>query len=153
MKSRHRAREVALQFLYQLDVAAGPSGLAPSQSMSLIPQIQSHFSHFQVPEGIREFSAQLVAGSLGQLAPIDEIIEKHATHWKIGRMSAVDRCLLRLATYELLYSPETPPSVVIDEAVELGKQFGTAETPSFINGILDAIFSHLKEEKGDPSSL
>ena len=95
-------------------------------------------------ERLREYAAQLVAGTLREQTAIDAVLEKHAANWKVARMGFVDRCLLRMATYEMMNVSEVPPTVVIDEAIELGKQFGTADTSSFVNGILDAIHQSLK---------
>jgi N utilization substance protein B len=146
MKPRHKAREVALQILYRYDVAqtsaaAKPAGPSKPQmtSQMTIDELKKHFTHFQVPEPVQEFAAELVAGTLKHLSGLDQILEKHASNWKVGRMGFVDRSLLRMAIYEILKMPDTPSAVVIDEAIELGKQFGTAETPAFVNGILDAI--------------
>ena len=141
---RHRAREVALQYLYrqEADPTAGAEkaiDLLQSQGV-LAAQIKGHFDHFQVPEESRGFAAQLVAGVLNTRENLDRLIEAHSSNWKLGRMSSIDRNLLRLATYELVHlAGDIPPSVAIDEAIELSKQFGTQDSPSFINGILDAI--------------
>jgi len=143
MKSRHRAREVALQILYQYDLAFHSSQQAPPQDQHLVADLQYHFNHFNVPEALREFAAQLVVGTLGQIPQLDEVLEKNTSHWKVPRMSSVDRSLLRMAIYEMLHIREVPHSVVIDEAIELAKQFGTSETPAFINGILDSIRTQL----------
>ena len=131
---RRQSREVALQFLYRYDLAhAGEPYSDPTG------EVDKHYEHFRVPEDIQAFSAKLIHGSLKYQAQIDQILEKHASNWKVGRMSYVDRSLLRMATFELIQFPDTSPSVVIDEAIELAKLFGTAESPAFINGILDAI--------------
>ena len=87
----------------------------------------------------RDADRRVVAGTLGALTQLDEALQKHASHWKVSRMSSLDRSLLRMATYELMYSKDVPKTVVIDEAIELAKQFGTAETPAFVNGVLDSI--------------
>jgi N utilization substance protein B len=142
VKSRHRAREVALQILYQYD---GQAADALPKGHELANHLIHHFDHFSVPPELREFSAQLVVGTLSRVTELDELLEKHASNWKVARMGLVDRNLLRMSAFELLYMPESPPSVVIDEAIELGKQFCTAETPAFVNGILDAI------KKRDPA--
>lgn len=139
MKSRHRAREIALQILYRYDVALQTDRAPIPQGVELARDLARHFDHFFVPEGLREFAARLVAGTVGQTPALDELIEKHASHWKIARMGYVDRALLRMATHELKDMTETPASVVIDEAIVLGKQFGNEDTPAFVNGILDAI--------------
>jgi transcription antitermination protein NusB len=98
-----------------------------------------HFAHFNVPESLQEFVSQLVVGTLNEIKKLDEILEKHAAHWKVNRMSSVDRSLLRMAVYEMMAFKDVPRTVIIDEAIELAKQFGTSETPAFINGILDSI--------------
>ena len=152
MSLRHRAREAALQVLYRLDIAT-PAGtpMAPLSSQELIAEFRNHFEHFDVPEDSREFAAQLTAGCLASLQVIDAVIESHASNWKLARMAFVDRSLLRLATYELTSMKETPASVVIDEAVELGKKFGTAESSAFVNGVLDAIRASVEAGKISPS--
>jgi N utilization substance protein B len=148
---RRRAREIALQILYQWDPSSEQMGGGPPLAMpDLVKQLQSTFNHFQVPDESREFAGQLVTGALIHRARLDAAIEAHASNWKLGRMTVVDRNLLRLSTYELVFTPETPRSVVIDEAVELGKKFGTAETPAFVNGILDAIGQALENGKLSP---
>ncbi|OFZ21961.1 MAG: transcription antitermination factor NusB [Bdellovibrionales bacterium GWB1_55_8] len=141
---RHLAREIALQFLYRHDMEKQSDGVLSSSATAgfdsvLARALQDHFEHFQVPADVREFSAQLVAGTLKELAELDVLIEKHASNWKMARMALVDRNLLRLSAYELLRFPETAASIVIDEAIELAKEFGTSDSPAFINGILDAL--------------
>jgi N utilization substance protein B len=137
---RHRAREVALQILYRFDVAAHAAESGPKpEPQQLLSELNQHFDHFGVDAGLREFAAKLVAGTLLEQPRLDGLLERHASNWKVGRMGFVDRSLLRMAIYELTSLPETPPSVVIDEAIELAKQFATEDTPAFINGILDAV--------------
>jgi len=137
--SRHKAREAALQILYSYDLASVKT--LPAHQFA--DDLTSHFDHFKVPKEVREFAAQLVAGTLRDIQVIDETLEKHATNWKVTRMAYIDRALLRMAVFELLNFPDIPSSVTIDEAIELAKDFGAPETPAFINGILDSI----KEEK------
>ena len=139
MKSRHRAREVALQILYGYDVSIRTQGVTPPTGIALAEDLKRHFEHFQVQPQLREFSAELVAGTLREMERLDLLLEKHAVNWKITRMGLIDRNLLRMAMYELLHFADIPSSVTIDEAVELAKAFGTAETPAFINGILDSV--------------
>jgi N utilization substance protein B len=143
MKSRHRAREVALQILYQYDLAFHSSQQAPPQGQRLVFDLRYHFDHFSVPENLREFASQLVSGTLHEVSTIDALLESNTSNWKVARMSSVDRSLLRMAVYEMLRIVDVPHSVVIDEAIELAKQFGTSETPAFINGILDSIRTKL----------
>jgi N utilization substance protein B len=145
MSSRRQAREIALQILYRYDMArAQTPGLPLLEGAALAREISQHFDHFRTAPEIREFTAQLVAGTLLHQKELDPILERHAANWKLSRMSVVDRSLLRMAAYELAHLADTPPSVVINEAVELGKQFGTSETPAFVNGILDAIKTELR---------
>lgn len=92
-----------------------------------------------LPPEVRRFAEDLVLGVANQLERIDQVIEEHSTNWALDRMARVDLSLLRLAAYELLFRPEIPTSVVINEAVEIGKRYGTKETPAFVNGILDKI--------------
>ena len=134
MASRHRSREVALQALYALDMAAREGGESPSPEETL----ESVAAHFEMPEASKSFAWELVGEVSGHRVQIDEIISSHARNWRLSRMAAVDRNVLRLATYELLYS-ETPTAVVIDEAVLLAQVFGNDSSPGFVNGILDAV--------------
>jgi N utilization substance protein B len=131
---RHQAREIALQVVYRYD----STPTLPSDPHQLAMDLRSHFEHFHVPSEVREFAAELAAGTLMDRQNIDTLIETHAENWKISRMASIDRTILRLALFELRGIPGTPPSVVLDEAIELAKQFGTAESAGFINGILDA---------------
>lgn len=131
--SRHHAREIALQILYRYDMnSLNPSGL------ELADDLKKHFEHFHVVEGVREFAAELVAGTLENGTELDLHIEKFANNWKISRMAMIDRNLLRMALFEMTHFKNIPASVTIDEAVELAKQFGTADTSAFVNAILDS---------------
>jgi len=130
---RRKAREAALQALYQRDIAGGGDEAAGGA----VPTVRGHD---------KAFTALLVDGTSKRLAEIDALIEKFAAHWSIRRMAVVDRNILRLAIFELRYCGETPYRVVIDEAVELAKKFGSDESGSFINGILDSV------SKMEPSS-
>ena len=134
---RHRAREIALQVLYHYDLAKTENQSVAPQD--LIKELSAHYNHFEVPETLREFASQLVAGTLRDVPQLDQMLETHASNWTVARMSSVDRSLLRMAAYEMTHIQDTDASVVIDEAIELAKAFGTAESPSFVNGILDAV--------------
>jgi N utilization substance protein B len=142
MNPRRRSREVALQILYRHDISTEP---APA-GLELAQELVKHFDHFQGPPASREFAAELVSGTLTRREELDRILEEHASHWKVGRMSAIDRCLLRMATYEMQNFPDIPHSVTLNEAIELAKQFGSQESPAFINGLLDAISRKLRQE-------
>lgn len=135
MSSRHRAREAALQILYRYDAP----GSAPKGDAPLARELSQHFEHFGVPPALRDFSARLVTGALRLRPELDTTLEALSENWRLSRMSAIDRSLLRLAAYELLHVTDTPATVVIDEAVELAKQFGTGDSPAFVNGLLDAL--------------
>lgn len=130
MGSRRKAREVALQFLYQLDLhgAADPT---------------SHEAEFwlrhPVDADTRAFAESLVRGSKLQQDKIDQLLAQYAEHWDLDRMAVVDRNILRMGVYELLWQPEVPPKVAINEALEIAKKFGTIESSRFINGVLDRI--------------
>ncbi len=130
MASRHRARTLALQALYGLEVKSG----ADVES-----ELARFLDHFHPDATLRPFFLELVRGTLAHRTEIDEAVGRCSEHWKIERMPAVDRNLLRLGVYEILHQNEIPPEVTISEAVDLAKRFGGAETPGFVNGILDRV--------------
>jgi len=127
--SRSRCRELALQFLYQVEFA----GKRQEE------EVARFWQHFHKGSKTPAYLLQLVQGVAGHLEELDGLIVQYSEHWRLERMAAVDRNLLRLAAYELLYQPKVPPKVVINEAVELAKQFGTEASGAFVNGILDRI--------------
>jgi N utilization substance protein B len=130
MKGRRLARAAALQALYLIDV----SGI--SEEAALSTQQESLDS---LNENDSSFSRDLVLGTRKFISPIDKKIAEAATHWRIERMTSVDRNILRLSTYELSYLPDTPAKVVINEAIEIAREFSTEESARFVNGILDKI--------------
>lgn len=139
--SRTRARERALQALYQVDLAAADplDALATAWRSEDDPPDQDSLN----------FSELLVKGVCDHRAEIDQRIEATSHHWRVERMAKVDRNVLRLAIFELLHQPETPRKVVLNEGVELAKKFGSEESGAFINGILDKVAAALpKEAKG-----
>ena len=129
MRNRSKAREYALQMLYQVDIRhAG------------CQQIMEEFWHdHRSTADIKTFANQLVQGTVERLEAIDPMIAQHADNWDLKRMAVIDRNILRLGVYELLHMDDAPPKVCINEAIELAKRFGDAESSKFINGILDAI--------------
>ncbi|MBI3535756.1 MAG: transcription antitermination factor NusB [Deltaproteobacteria bacterium] len=127
MSKRHLAREIALQILYGYD----------RQGITEPIELDEHFQYFRVPPDIQPFSSQLVTGTLQNIVQIDQILDRNLKKWKIQRLSTVDRCILRMAVYEMKYMPEIDVGITINEAVELAKQFGTEESYGFVNGILD----------------
>ncbi len=134
MGNRRKAREAALQVLYQVDL----SKINPGEALELFWMQESASAE------IKDFTTQLVEVVLQNQAEVDQLVEKHATHWKLLRMACVDRNILRLAVYELLCCKDIPKSVSLNEAIELGKKFGTEESGSFINGVLDHIAKEIK---------
>lgn len=201
---RHSGREVALQVLYAVDLAADPEALAARLSAeaaeveaSLAPSapqpptgpaatrrrsvayvesvedvlaraaaraaeaarlsaltgprtpagtaaiFESTIEHFDVPRSAVEFARQLVCGVVALGGPLDEILGQHARNWRVSRMAVVDRNVLRLAIFELRET-DTPVAVVIDEAVDLARRFGSDSSPSFVNGVLDAVAKELR---------
>jgi len=129
VKKRTRARELALQFLYQVDL----------RGRDLLPEAKDFFRLEEEDRTAREFAAQLVEGVSAHAEAIDAVIKDVAENWEIARMAVIDRNVLRMATYELLHCPDIPPKVAINEAIELGKRFSTQNSGKFINGILDKI--------------
>jgi N utilization substance protein B len=132
--ARHRAREQALQLLFQWDLRRTP----------LEEILSGYYESLLVREdsvGLPRpdlFAEKLLRGVVEELEEVDERIARHAEHWKIPRMPAVDRNILRLAVYEMLRT-DTPPAVIIDEALELARRFAGEESVHFVNGVLDAV--------------
>ena len=135
MGRRRKSREVALQFLYQLDLG-GDADPAPHEA--------EFWTRYPADDETRAFAAHLVRGTKGNQAKIDTLIAQVTEHWDLERMAVVDRNILRLAVYELLWSAEVPPKVAINEAIEIAKKFGTQESSRFINGILDRVHKELR---------
>lgn len=135
IKQRVQARELAVQALYQVEIAR--RGTTPIQTIDdLEPFLQSAAREADV----RALAREIVDGVLGRSAMIDDVIRRAAEHWKLERIALVDRSILRVAVYELLEDPEIPPKVAIDAAIELAKKFSTAQSGAFVNGILDRIY-------------
>ena len=140
---RHHSRRAALQVLYAADVSA-PAGAGPPQLAEVFERVAAHFD---LQGGAQAFAQELVLGVEAHRAEIDAGIAACARNWRIERMAAVDRNVLRLAAWELLYTA-TPHSVVIDEAVDLAREFGSDASPAFVNGVLDALARGLREDTG-----
>lgn len=129
MGTRRKSREYALQILFDIDFSHDKLG-----------DIWNVFWESNVAEpDIIDFSKILVEGTLRNLKEIDTLLEEASTNWKLTRMAAVDRNIMRMAAYEIIHQKDIPPSVTINEAVEISKKFGTEDSPSFINGILDKV--------------
>jgi N utilization substance protein B len=138
--ARRRAREAALQMLYQWEIGR----LTPGDV------ILSYWQHHDVAglsETDREFAAALVRGTTARLDEIDRFIGANARNWRIERMAVLDRLVLRLATYELLAEPGTPAKVVINEAIELARAYSGEPAVSFVNGVLDGVRKELARDQ------
>jgi N utilization substance protein B len=131
---RHRAREAALQILYQWDVGGSPVGRAAATFFDLQWPDQT-----PPAEEVREFATALARDTVSRLDAIDALIAETAERWRPERMPVIDRLILRMAICELLRDPATPPPVVINEALELARTFSTEDAVKFVNGMLDAI--------------
>ena len=131
MTVRRRAREIALQVLYQLDIGqADPQGA-----------LAVYFENFRPSEKAREFCHRLVEGVWQNREEIDRLIEENAENWTLRRMAVVDRNILRMAAFELTHCPDIPFKATLNEAIELAKRFGNDDSGAFINGILDKVHS------------
>jgi transcription antitermination protein NusB len=126
---RTKARECAVQMLYQWDLTREPM----ERVAGLFWRIRTS------TDETRARAEQLAGGAQAAVEDIDRAIAGAATNWRLERIAAIDRNILRIGAYELMHEPATPPSVIIDEAVEMAKRFGEADSPSFVNGVLDAI--------------
>lgn len=134
--ARRSSRQAALQVLYAADLSGrGEGGPSPERVDAAFEAIGDHF---ELREGARAYAKELVTGVARHRAEIDALLAAHATHWRVERMPAVDRNLLRLAIYEMAWGG-TPASVAIDEAIELARRFGSDRSSAFANGVLDAI--------------
>ena len=116
------------------------------QNNTSLEMLESFCGNFNPSEKLRPFFLKLVKGVLESRGELDNLIERFSKNWKISRMSCVDRNVMRIAVYELLYCEDIPPKVSINEAVDVGKKFGTEESGAFINGIMDSIRGALEKE-------
>ncbi len=140
MGARHSGREAALQMLFQMEASGAPS----AQTMALF------WRNFEAePEG-RAYAEDAVRGVEQHLADVDEQIRTASTHWRIERMARVDRNVLRLGVWELAHRPDVPRAVILDEAVELAKAFGTEDSGAFVNGVLAHVADTLGRKDEGP---
>jgi transcription antitermination factor NusB len=135
---RTRARELAMQGLYQLDV----------QGPDLLGHLSDFFVENEADDFVRKLASDWTKGTWENLAVCDELIVGSTIKWELSRLSPVDRSILRLAVYQFKFCPDVPPRVVINEAIELAKKFSTDKSPPFVNGVLDAILKKLNVEAG-----
>ena len=147
MPSRHRARERALQILFQWDMRQLPV----EECIRLFNDTLHSESENPPTLSDDTFVESLVRGTVARQADIDDMIRRHLQHWRLERMAAVDRNILRLATYEML-ATATPPAVVIDEALELARRFSNDEAVQFVNGVLDAANKEIAAENRTSAS-
>lgn len=129
---RRKAREYALQMLFQLDFTG-----RPHDEKNTVDEFWSDKKHEQ--SEVREFAVELVRGTLKHLEAIDAMIERVTENWILKRIAAVDRNILRFAAYEILYRDDIPSAVTINEALEIAKKYSSIEAASFLNGILDRL--------------
>lgn len=129
MRKRTKARECALQILYQIDITKDSSDNL----------LSAFWEDKKTESEVRDFATALVKGTVENMQKIDDIITKYASNWKLKRMAVVDRNVLRLSAYELLYREDIPPKVSINEAVDLAKKYGDIDSGKFVNGVLDRI--------------
>lgn len=141
MHTRRKAREVALQVLYSLNFV----------NLDVRKALDLFWGNFTASKEAKEFAESLVAGVWEHRDEIDALIDGCSDNWSLSRMPKVDISVLRMAVFEFLYCPDIPPKVTINEAIELGKIFGSENSGSFINGILDAINLSVKKENASNS--
>lgn len=150
---RRSGRELAIKVIYSFD------GISNVEAL-----LGSFWKHFRfrddvlgepleddsrpVAAPVKDFAEDLVRGVAVNLEKIDGLIDEYATNWSLDRMAKVDLAILRMSTFELLFHPDVPVSVVINEAVEIGKRYGTKDTPAFVNGILDRISRSCRKPQG-----
>lgn len=137
-KIRHQGRIIALQGLYQLDIQKSLGDVNIQEVLSNLPVWEDEEKGEVHPEAIA-YARQLCRETWTRREKLDELIASVSDHWQVYRMAVVDRNILRLALYELMECLDVPPRVVFDEAIELGREFGTVESSQFINGVLDAL--------------
>ena len=135
MGRRRSARECALQMMYELDV-----GKHPKEEI-----LHTYWLMNEHPQKVRDFAELLFNGTVHKLKEIDKVIQQHTKNWRLSRMAAIDRNVLRLAVFEFLWGDKTPETVVINEALEIVKKFSTHESAQFVNGILDSIKNTLMD--------
>jgi transcription antitermination protein NusB len=129
VKSRRKAREVAMRALYELEIGHMPLAMVLKENLGAA----------ELPEDLHAFASLLITGVREHQAAIDDLLAKVITDWDFDRIAPVDRNVLRVATYELFHCPNIPPAVTINEAIEIGKKYSTAETGKFVNGVLGQV--------------
>ncbi len=137
MGRRRKAREDTLRILFRLEF----------ENKQIEKTLDQYWKSKKASEEIKEYSTWLVNGIISDQAKIDNIIQQVSEHWRISRMALVDRNILRMAVFELLYEEKIAPAIVINEAIEIAKKYSGEEAATFVNGILDAVRKDLKDIK------
>jgi transcription antitermination factor NusB len=137
MDKRTKARELAMQALYQLDV----------QGSDILESLAQFFMEADKDNFVRNLASDWTKGTWDNLKRCDELIGGSTIKWEFTRLSPVDKSILRLAVYQLKFCPDIPPKVAINEAIELAKKFSTDKSPAFVNGVLDAVLKKVTNEK------
>jgi N utilization substance protein B len=135
MKPRTRARSIALQALYEIDITGHPPDLVIAERLSETP----------LEDNLCDFARKIVFGIQPIVHELDQIIAKHAPEWPLDQVATIDRNIMRIALWEIAVSNQTPLKVAINEAVELGKIFGSESTPRFVNGVLGSLALHCND--------
>jgi len=135
MKPRTRARSIALQALYEIDITGHPAELVITERLSESP----------LEDNLGDFARKIVLGIQPLIKEIDQIIAKHAPEWPLDQVAIIDRNIMRIALWEIAVSNQTPLKVAINEAVELGKIYGSESTPRFVNGVLGSLALHYND--------
>ncbi len=136
MGHRRKAREVALQVLYQMDIL----------KIDAKEAIELFWDNFEAPDNVKDFSVHLIEGTWNRIGEIDDVIRNCSENWSLERMAKVDRSILRMSVFEILFCDDIPPKVTLNEAIDLGKEYGSENSGSFINGILDALYAKIRNE-------
>lgn len=146
MTTRHEARERAVQFLFQLDFNPGDMDIA----------LADFWEGHDATDTAKLFAEELICGVVEHREEIDRALQQYAEHWDVKRMGALDRAVMRVALFEMLYRPDIPPVVSINEAVDIAKAYSSRESGRFVNGILDQACKHLqrpsREASGKPAA-
>jgi N utilization substance protein B len=127
--NRRKGRELALQALYQIEITGDASAAA----------VDLFLNHFEGNPKAKAFARRLVSGAVSQRAEIDRLVDRATENWQLSRLAKVDLVIMRMATYELVFCSDIPLSVSLDEAIEVAKRFGSEDSATFINGVLDQI--------------
>jgi transcription antitermination protein NusB len=141
MGARRKGRELALQVLFEIELAGDDS----------TPRIRDALVRLGGPDESRTFAEELAIGVVADRERIDRLIERSSEHWRLGRLSNVDLGILRIATYEITARRDVPVNVAIDEAIEIAKRYSSAESATFVNGVLDQIATAVGAKEGRPT--